>query len=205
MEKSILAAYTPPLRNKVRKPAGFPTPFGVGLPGLILCSGQVRPQTKCRLGKGPAGPFPLPLSPRATLQALRASSPQGEPLNLFSLHSEGGEIRKISHAEHRNSLESWFGAASEGERSEPGGRAFQRRQRSALSELNKPTETPEQLEELVRCGDWRRALPSPLPPTHGATLQSGSTPDSSPERGAFGGYEGERDGVWMEEGGRGLE
>ena len=51
---------------------------------------------------------------------------------------------------------------------------------------NKPTGTPEQLEELVRCGDWRRACePSPLPPTHGATLQSGSTPDSSPERGAF--------------------
>ena len=110
MEKSILAAYTPPLRKGVRKPAGFPTPFGVGLPGLILCSGQVRPQTKCRLGKGPAGPFPLPLSPRATLQALRASSPQGEPLNLFRLHSEGGEIRKISHAEHRSSSKSWFGA-----------------------------------------------------------------------------------------------
>ena len=51
---------------------------------------------------------------------------------------------------------------------------------------NKPSETPEQLEELVRCGDWGRACePSPLPPTHGATLQSGSTPDSSPERGAF--------------------
>ena len=31
---------------------------------------------------------------------------------------------------------------------------------------NKPTETPEQLEELVRCGDWGRACePSPLPPT----------------------------------------
>ena len=85
----------------------------------------MRPQSECKLGKGPAGPFPLPLSPRATLQALRASSPQGEPLNLFSLHSEGGEIRKISHAEHRSSLESWFGAASEGERSEPGGRVFE--------------------------------------------------------------------------------
>ena len=70
----------------------------------------MRPQSECKLGKEPAGPFPLPLSPRATLQALRASSPQGEPLNLFSLHSEGGEIRKISHAEHRRSLKSWFGA-----------------------------------------------------------------------------------------------
>ena len=80
----------------------------------------MRPHTEYRLGKGPAGPFPLPLSPRATLQALRASSPQGEPSNLFSLHSEGGEIREISHAEHRNDLKSRFGAASEGERSEPG-------------------------------------------------------------------------------------
>ena len=79
----------------------------------------MRPQSECKLGKGPAGPFPLPLSPRATLQALRASSPQGEPLNLFNLHSEGGEIRKISHAEHRSSSKSWFGAESEGSRSEP--------------------------------------------------------------------------------------
>ena len=118
MEKSILAAYTPPLRKGVRKPAGFPTPFGVGLPGLGGCSFVERPQGECKLGKGPAGPFPLPLSPRATLQALRASSPQGEPLNLFSLHSEDGEIREISHAEHRNGLKSRFGAASEGERSE---------------------------------------------------------------------------------------
>ena len=110
MEKSLLAAYTPPLRKKVREPAGSPTPFGVGLPGLRLCRGQVRLPGECRLGKGPADPFPLPLSPRATLQALRASSPQGEPLNLFSLHSEGGEIRKISHAEHRSSSKSWFGA-----------------------------------------------------------------------------------------------
>ena len=85
----------------------------------------MRPQSECKLGKGPAGPFPLPLSPRATLQALRASSPQGEPLNLFSLHSEDGEIREISYAEHRSGLKSRFGAASEGERSEPGGRAFE--------------------------------------------------------------------------------
>ena len=63
---------------------------------------------------------------------------------------------------------------------------------------NKPTGTPEQLEELVRCGDWGRACePSPLPPTHGATLQSGSTPDSSPYTGepgsaAKGGGKGEK-------------
>ena len=108
MEKALLAAYTPPLRNKVRQPAGFPTPFGwaypvlvgagvkcgrnpsadwgralpfplpltqsgslrasrhlfgVGLPGLILCRGQVRPPSECRLGKGfalPLSPFPFP-------------------------------------------------------------------------------------------------------------------------------------------------
>ena len=46
---------------------------------------------------------------------------------------------------------------------------------------------------------------APLKGEPKATLQSGSTPDSSPERGALGGYEGEGDGVWMEEGGRRLE
>ena len=109
-------------------------------------------------GRGLRAPSPCPYPQGATLQALRASSPQGEPLNLFSLHSEGGEIRKISHAEHRNGLKNRFGTASEGERSEPGGRAFE-------LQLNKPTGTPEQLEELVRCGDWGRGLrvPSPCP------------------------------------------
>ena len=60
----LLAAYTPPLRNKVREPAGSPTPFGAGLPGLILCRGQVRPQSECRLGKG----FALPLAPNPVRQ-----------------------------------------------------------------------------------------------------------------------------------------
>ena len=35
--------------------------------------------------------------------------------------------RKISHAEHRNLLKEGFGAQTEGERSEPGGRAFWRK------------------------------------------------------------------------------
>ena len=35
--------------------------------------------------------------------------------------------RKISHAEHRNLLKEGFGAETEGERSEPGGRAFWRK------------------------------------------------------------------------------
>ena len=37
MRKSILAAYTPPLRNKVRKPAGFPTPFRWAYP-VLFCA-----------------------------------------------------------------------------------------------------------------------------------------------------------------------
>ena len=64
MEKSILAAHRSPLRKDVRKPAGFPTPFGVGLPGLILCRDCMRPHTECKLGKG----FALPLAPNPVRQ-----------------------------------------------------------------------------------------------------------------------------------------
>ena len=63
--------------------------------------------------------------------------------------------RKISHAEHRNLLKEGFGAQTEGERSEPGGRAFWRKEYGVLFSENKPTGTPEQLEELVRCGDGK--------------------------------------------------
>ena len=48
---------------------------------------------------------------------------------------------------------------------------------------NKPSETPAQLEEPVRCGDWGRAPALPLAPNPEATPQSGSTPDSSPYTG----------------------
>ena len=48
---------------------------------------------------------------------------------------------------------------------------------------NKPTGTPEQLEEPVRCGDWGRAPALPLAPNPEATPQSGLTPDSSPYTG----------------------
>ena len=48
---------------------------------------------------------------------------------------------------------------------------------------NKPSETPEQLEEPVRCGDWGRAPALPLAPNPEATPQSGLTPDSSPYTG----------------------
>ena len=37
---------------------------------------------------------------------------------------------------------------------------------------NKPTGTPEQLEELVRCGDWGRAPALPLAPYPAATPQA---------------------------------
>ena len=55
----LLAPRRSALRNKVREPAGSPTPFGEGLPGLSGCSFVERPQTECRLGKG----FALPLAP----------------------------------------------------------------------------------------------------------------------------------------------
>ena len=48
-------------RGRLRPP---PTPPKVGLPGLGGCSFVERPQGECKLGKGPAGPFPLPLTPR---------------------------------------------------------------------------------------------------------------------------------------------
>ena len=43
---------------------GFPDTLRVGLPGLILCRGQVRPPGECRLGKG----FALPLAPNPVRQ-----------------------------------------------------------------------------------------------------------------------------------------
>ena len=160
MEKSILAAYTPPLRNKVREPAGSPTPFGVGLPGLRLCRGQVRLPGECRLGKG----FALPLAPIPVGQPAGFPTPFGRaypvlagavdwsgriPSAVRRVSTANLEVerfvekakwlfRKISRPEHRSSLKSWFGA-----------------------------ETGEGL------------CPSPCPYPK-ATPQSGSTPDSSP-------------------------
>ena len=77
---------------------------------------------------------------------------------------------RISHAEHRSSSKSWFGAASEGERSEPEGRAFWSKEYCVLFVENKPTETPEQLEELVRCGE-RGERSSPRPPKAAKRLE----------------------------------
>ena len=69
MEKSLLAAYTPPLRNKVRKPAGFPTPFGWAYPvlvGAVDLSGR-----RASAIWGRALPFPLPLTQSGSLRASR--------------------------------------------------------------------------------------------------------------------------------------
>ena len=146
MEKSILAAYTPPLRKDVRKPAGFPTPFGWAYPvlaGAVDWSGR-RARGVRRVSE-------------ANLEVERLS---------FS---------SISRPQHRSSSKSWFGAetgeglcpspcphpsqegcgppdtyrgVSEGERSEPGGRAFELavgREATgvrAFGAANKPNGTP---------------------------------------------------------------
>ena len=81
MEKSILAARRSPLRKDVRKPAGFPTPFGWAYP-VLFCAGIA-------CGRKPSA------------------------------------VRRVSEA---NLEVERFGLP------------------------NKPTGTPEQLEELVRCG-----------------------------------------------------
>ncbi len=61
--------------------------------------------------------------------------------------------RKISHAEHRNLLKEGFGAQTEGERSEPGGRAFWRKEYGVLFSENKPTGTLECPKGTFQCGD----------------------------------------------------
>ena len=65
----LLAAYTPPLRNKVRQPAGFPTPFRWAYP-VLFCAG-----VKCgripSANWGRALPFPLPLTQSGSLRASR--------------------------------------------------------------------------------------------------------------------------------------
>ena len=69
MEKALLAAYTPPLRNKVREPAGSPTPFGWAYPvlvGAVDLSGR-NPSADW----GRALPFPLPLSQSGGLRPSR--------------------------------------------------------------------------------------------------------------------------------------
>ena len=88
MEKSILAAYTPPLRNKVRKPAGFPTPFGWAYP-VLFCA-----VFEC--GRKPS--------------AVRRVSGANLEVERFGEKSTVYSFRKISRLEHRSSSKSWFGA-----------------------------------------------------------------------------------------------
>ena len=79
--------------------------------------------------------------------------------------------RRISHAEHRNLLKEGFGAetenkptgkaqrndrtvrGSEGERSEPGGRAFWRKEYGVLFSEKKPTGTLECPKGTFQCAD----------------------------------------------------
>ena len=92
MEKSILAAYTPPLRKDVRKPAGFPTPFGWAYP-VLFCAGIACGRIPSA-NWGRALPFPLPLTPRRPpLSPLRRTAPLTQ-----------GSQRQYSGAARRESL-----------------------------------------------------------------------------------------------------
>ena len=86
--------------------------------------------------------------------------------------TEGGSVRnrKISRPEHRSSSKSWFGAASEGERSEPEGRAFWSKEYCVLFVENKPTGTPGCFEKTFRCGE-RGERSSPRPPKAAKRLE----------------------------------
>gem|GEM_PF-4479589 len=122
----LLAAYTPPLRNKVREPAGSPTPFGWAYP-VLDCAG-----VKC--GRNPSAswgralPFPLPLTQSGSLRASRHLFGWAYPV-LFcagvkcgrrasavrrvsgaNLEVERLSFSSISRPEHRSSSKSWFGA-----------------------------------------------------------------------------------------------
>ena len=117
---------------------------------------------------------------RNTEAARRAGSVRHRRVSEANLEHErlGSEstvcsLIPISHAEHRNVPKEHFGAQTEGERSEPEAWALQRRQRSALSELNKPCGTPEPSEKKVSVQrDWGRACPSLAPILKETTPQS---------------------------------
>ena len=88
-----------------------------------------RPPGERRLGKG----FALPLAPNPVRRAAALPTPTEEFRRVSEANLEVerfGEkakwlFRKISRPEHRSSLKSWFGAETEDEQSEPGGRAFE--------------------------------------------------------------------------------
>ena len=90
---------------------------------------------------------------------------------------------RISRAEHRDVLKKHFDAASEGERSEPGGRAFWSKEYCVLFVENKPTGTPGCFEKTFRCEE-RGERSSPRPPKYRRPIRpktSRSTPGGQRE------------------------
>ena len=76
-----------------------------------------RPPGECNLGKG----FALPLAPNPVRRAAARPTPTEEfrRVSEANLEVERLSFSSISRPEYRSSSKSWFGAASEGERSEP--------------------------------------------------------------------------------------
>ena len=134
MEKSILAARRSPLRNNVRKPAGFPTPFGWAYP-VLFCAGVACGRIPSA-NWGRALPFPLPLTQSGSLRAsrlpfggglTRSYSVQG--LCAAANRVQIGEGLCPSPCPHPSQEgcgpPDTYRGVSEGERSEPGGRVFE--------------------------------------------------------------------------------
>ena len=167
MEKSILAAYTPPLRKDVRKPAGFPTPFGWAYPvlaGAVDLSGR-----RASAIWGRALPFPLPLTQSGSLRASRHPFGGGltrsctvQGLCAAAYRVQTGEGLCPSPCPHPSQEgcgpPDTYRGVSEGERSEPGGRAFELavgREATgvrAFGAANKPNGTPAR-RKAGWCGD----------------------------------------------------
>ena len=158
MEKSILAARRSPLRNKVREPAGFPTPFRGWAYPVLYCAGVVCGR-KPSANWGRALPFPLPLTQSGSLRAsrhpfggglTRSYSVQG--LCAAAYRVQIGEGLCPSPCPHPSQEgcgpPDTYRGVSEGERSEPGGRAFELavgREATgvrAFGAANKPNGTP---------------------------------------------------------------
>ena len=91
MRKSILAAYTPPLRNKVRKPAGFPTPFGWAYPVLFCAVFECGRRARGDWGRA-CEPSPVPPTPRGQpLSPLRRTAPLTQGSHKAAAAANGEE------------------------------------------------------------------------------------------------------------------
>ena len=122
----LLAARRSPLRKDVRKPAGFPTPFGWAYPvlaGAVDWSGR-----RASAIWGRALPFPLPPSQSGGLRPSRHPSGRAYPVlvgavdwsgrkpsavrrvSIANLEVERLSFSSISRPKHRSSSKSWFGA-----------------------------------------------------------------------------------------------